>query len=216
MPRCFKQIRGKRKKQKSRRRREKRRGNLGRKRKRSGRVSEIKKGEVVEGVTGEVAGVRLDMEAVKVRQVVYKLNQTCLILKIQFVHLRTCNQVTSRPSRHRQMPARFCDSDSDQNDGVLCVLCSETSPTDLTDSTVFWVDCSKCGCWVFTMFVHSERTLSPVNILVFLVQCLNIKKKFNPHAFINHSIHSYNIPFVHTIFEEDLFFLMEFSIVRRY
>ena len=61
----------------------------------------------------------------------------------------------------------------------------------------------------FTMFVHSERTLSPVIILVLLVQSLN----FFPHAFIQHSIHSYNIPIVHTIFEED-FFLMKLSIVR--
>ena len=59
----------------------------------------------------------------------------------------------------------------------------------------------------FTMFVHSERMLSPVNIHVFLVQSLNFYFLFFPHAFINHSIHLYNIPFVHTIFEEVLFFL---------
>ena len=39
----------------------------------------------------------------------------------------------SRPCRHRQMRGRFCDSESDQNDGVLCVLCNENSPVDLTD-----------------------------------------------------------------------------------
>ena len=85
----------------------------------------------MQGVMGEVAGVLLvgdlTWRALKVRQIVHKLNQTCLILKIQLVHLRTCNQ----------MPARFCDSDSDQNDGVLCVLCNENSPVDLPDSTVF-------------------------------------------------------------------------------
>ena len=56
MLRCVEQIRGKRKKQKSRIRRENRRGNLGR---RSSRVNVTNKGEVVEGVTGEVAGVLL-------------------------------------------------------------------------------------------------------------------------------------------------------------
>ena len=44
----------------------------------------INQGEVVEGVTGEVAGVLLvgdlTWRALKVRQVVYKLNQTHLIL----------------------------------------------------------------------------------------------------------------------------------------
>ena len=57
------------------------------------------------------------------------------------------------------------------------------------------------------MFVRSERTLSPVNTLVLLVQSLVFS-----HSFITHSICSYNIPFVHTIFEEDI--LMKFSIVR--
>ena len=51
----------------------------------------------------------------------------------------------SQPCHCRQMPVHFCDSDSDQNEGVLCVLCNGNSPRDLTDSTVFWVDCSKCG-----------------------------------------------------------------------
>ena len=55
----------------------------------------------MEGVTGEVAGVLLVRDltwrALKVRQVVYKLNQTRLILKLQFVHLRTCNQVQVDP-----------------------------------------------------------------------------------------------------------------------
>ena len=37
----------------------------------------------------------------------------------------------NRPCHRRQMPVRFCDSDSDQNDGVLCVLCNENSPIDL-------------------------------------------------------------------------------------
>ena len=73
---CFDRKRGKRRKQKSRRRREKSRGNLGRKRKRSGRVN-VNKGKVMEGVTGEVAGVLLvgdlTCRALKVRQAVYKL-----------------------------------------------------------------------------------------------------------------------------------------------
>ena len=66
----------------------------------------------------------------------------------------------------------------------------------------------------FTMFGRSERTLSPVNTLVLLVQSL----VFSPfihntfYLFIKHSIRSYNIPFVHTVFEEDI--LMKFSIVR--
>ena len=71
----------------------------------------------------------------------------------------------SRPCRRRQIPARFCVSDSDQNDGVLCVLSNENSPIDLTDSTVFWVDCKSVESG-FTMFVHSERTLSPIYIYI--------------------------------------------------
>ena len=66
----------------------------------------------------------------------------------------------NRPCHRRQMPARFCDSDSDQNDGVLCVLCNENSPIDLTDSTVFWVDCSKCGCWVHNVCAFGKNTVT--------------------------------------------------------
>ena len=66
----------------------------------------------------------------------------------------------SRPCRRRQMPARFCDSDSDQNDGVLCVLCNENSPVDLPDSTVFWVDCSKCGCWVHNVCAFGKNAVT--------------------------------------------------------
>ena len=60
-------------------------------------MSIINEGEDV----GEVAGILLvgdlTWRALKVRQIVCKLNKTSLILKIQFVHLGTCNQVQVDP-----------------------------------------------------------------------------------------------------------------------
>ncbi len=55
---------------------------------------------------------------------------------------------SSSSGRRRQLPARFRDAeDSDGNDGVLCTICDLNEPEGLSASTIFWVDCDKCGAW---------------------------------------------------------------------
>ena len=58
---------------------------------------------------------------------------------------------SSSGGRRRQLPARFRNADdSDGNDGVLCNICTFNEPEGLSSGTVFWVDCDKCGSWVYT------------------------------------------------------------------
>ena len=108
MLRCFEQIREKRKKQKNRRRRKRGEGNLGRKRKRSCRVNIINKGEVVEGVAGVLLVGDLTWRAE---------SETCS------VQAESDSSDTEAPICASQdlqlgplslLPARFCDSVSDQ------------------------------------------------------------------------------------------------------
>ena len=68
--------------------------------------------------------------------------------------------VSDRPSRRRQMPSRFRVDDEDSDtDGMLCVLCNSNEPATLASQTVFWVDCSECGCWVHNLGKHSYQTV---------------------------------------------------------
>ena len=68
---------------------------------------------------------------------------------------------SSRPPRRRQMPSRFrVESDESDNDGTLCVLCNSNEPATLSSSTVFWVDCSKCGCWVHNVCAFGKNTVT--------------------------------------------------------
>ena len=68
---------------------------------------------------------------------------------------------SSRAPRRRQMPSRFrVESDESDNDGTLCVLCNSNEPAMLSSSTVFWVDCSKCGCWVHNVCVFGKNTVT--------------------------------------------------------
>ena len=68
----------------------------------------------------------------------------------------------SRYGRRRQMPARFQqnDSDSDQNDGILCAICQKNEPESLTANMVFRVDCSECDCWVHNFCASGNNTAS--------------------------------------------------------
>ena len=66
---------------------------------------------------------------------------------------------TSHPRRQWQILSRFrCNSESEENDGTICVLCEHNDPEGLSESIVFWIDCEKCGCWVHN-YVHLETTL---------------------------------------------------------
>ena len=64
--------------------------------------------------------------------------------------------VSSRPSRQRQTPLRFRDN-SDDNDGTLCALCNSNEPSSLASSTVFWIDCNDCGCWVHNVCAFGKK-----------------------------------------------------------
>ena len=55
-----------------------------------------------------------------------------------------------RPRRYGVLPARFRDELSDDDDGVICDLCSLKEPLNMAGGIVFWVDCDLCGVWVHT------------------------------------------------------------------
>ena len=50
--------------------------------------------------------------------------------------------------RQRQLPARFReDSDSDENDGILCTICQSNELDGLPAKIVFWLNCDQCRVW---------------------------------------------------------------------
>ena len=69
---------------------------------------------------------------------------------------------SNRPSRQRQIPSRFRDrsDDSDENDRTLCALCNLNEPNSLATSTVFWIGCNDCGCWVHNVCAFGNNTVS--------------------------------------------------------
>ena len=101
-----------------------------------GEVVEGVTGEVVEGVTGEVAGVLLVGDLTWRASSESETGSLQAELDSSDTEAPICvsqdlQPGPGRPCHRRQMPARICDGDSDQNDGVLCVLCNENSPIDL-------------------------------------------------------------------------------------
>ena len=68
---------------------------------------------------------------------------------------------TSRLRRQRQIPSRFrYNSESEENDETICVLCEHNGPEWLSGSIVFWIDCEKCGCWVHNICAFGNSTAS--------------------------------------------------------
>ena len=69
---------------------------------------------------------------------------------------------SSRPHRQRTLPSRFRrdSSDSDNNDGSICVLCDSNEPEGLATNTVFWIDCDKCGYWAHNFSAFGSNTAS--------------------------------------------------------
>ena len=68
---------------------------------------------------------------------------------------------TSCPKCHRQLPARFQDSDSEESDDrVLCTICSQKVPRGCQANIVFWIDCDNCDAWVHTYCAFSSNTTS--------------------------------------------------------
>ena len=65
-----------------------------------------------------------------------------------------------RPRRHGVLPARFRDELSDDDDGVICDLCSLKEPLDMAGGIVFWVDCDMCGVWVHTYCAFNKNAVS--------------------------------------------------------
>ncbi len=59
------------------------------------------------------------------------------------------------PSRFRQD-----SSESDSNDGAICVLCDSNEPESLSASTIFWIDCDKCGCWAHNFCAFGNNSVS--------------------------------------------------------
>ncbi len=67
----------------------------------------------------------------------------------------------SRPRRQTQLPSRFrSESDSDNNDGVICSICGNNEPEGLGDEIVFWIDCSNCGEWAHSLCAFGKNTIT--------------------------------------------------------
>ncbi len=68
---------------------------------------------------------------------------------------------SSSSGLRRQLRARFRDAeDSDGNDGVLCTICDLNEPEGLSASTIFWVDCDKCGAWVHNVCEFGNNSVT--------------------------------------------------------
>ena len=69
---------------------------------------------------------------------------------------------SSRPHHQRTLPSRFRQdsSDSDNNDGSICVLCDSNEPESLATNTVFWIDGDKCGCWAHNFCAFGSNIAS--------------------------------------------------------
>ena len=61
-----------------------------------------------------------------------------------------CANLRARPKQRCQLPARFRDSNSESDDGVLCSMCNQKEPAGRSAETIFWIDCDVCGAWVHT------------------------------------------------------------------
>ena len=66
-----------------------------------------------------------------------------------------------RPRQHGILPASFRDDLSDDNDdGVICEICSLKEPLGMAGDTVFWVDCELCSVWVHTNCAFQKNVIS--------------------------------------------------------
>jgi len=64
-----------------------------------------------------------------------------------------------RPKCHRQIPARFQDSDTESNNGVLCTICSEKESPGCLE-IVFWIYCNTSDACVHTYCAFGSNTNS--------------------------------------------------------
>ena len=73
----------------------------------------------------------------------------------------------SRSQRQRRTNPEMYGEQSDsrqhqrraQLPGVLCSICNATEPVGMASSTVFWVDCDKCGTWVHNYCVFKKNNV---------------------------------------------------------
>ena len=85
-------------------------------------------------------------------------DKACTSSELESEHEDTSSR--PRSQRVHTLPARFrenTDSGSDESDdGILCALCNAREPEGFSGSTVFWVDCDKCGTWVHTYCANNS------------------------------------------------------------
>ena len=78
------------------------------------------------------------------------------------------------PRRHGVLPAHFWDELSDDDDGVICDLCSLEEPLDMAGDIVFWVNCDLCGVWVHTYCAFNKNAVSRKCFLCLFLLFFNI------------------------------------------
>ena len=71
-----------------------------------------------------------------------------------------CADLGARPKRRCQLPARFRDSDTESDDGVLCSMCNQKEHAGCSAETIFWIDCDVCGAWVHTYCAFKNNASS--------------------------------------------------------
>ena len=89
--------------------------------------------------------------------------------------MATTDPQSSRPLRASNLPSRFrqySDSESEDDDGVLCGACNSREPEGVRSATIFWTDCNKCGKWYHSKCVFGSNTASKRLICINCTSCL--------------------------------------------
>ena len=67
---------------------------------------------------------------------------------------------SGRPQRQCQLPSRFRDNSTDDNDSAICMICGKNEPDGLGAEIVFWIDCSVCGQLAHNVCVFGRNTVT--------------------------------------------------------
>lgn len=66
-----------------------------------------------------------------------------------------------RPKCTRQLLARFCvESDRSGSDNNQREICDKHVREGVTAACIFWIDCDKCGCWIYTACAFGNNFIS--------------------------------------------------------
>ena len=67
---------------------------------------------------------------------------------------------SGRPRRQCQLPSRFRNNSTDDNDSAICMICGKNEPDGLGAEIVVWIDYSVCGQWAHNVCVFKSNTVT--------------------------------------------------------